>query len=80
MIRTGSIVGVLLPETSIFISACGAKDLVENTTKSCAHVCECACNEQSWMWRSGRVRYSDVHVYGCVCVCERDQSMVIIFS
>lgn len=39
MIRTGSIVGVLLPETSIFISACGAKDLVENTTKSCAHVC-----------------------------------------
>lgn len=29
MIITGSIDGVLLPETSIFVGACGAKDLVE---------------------------------------------------
>lgn len=39
MIITGSIVGVLLPHTSIFIQPRGVKDLIENTNDSCARLC-----------------------------------------
>lgn len=39
MIITGSIVGVLLLDGFIFIRACGAKDLIENTNESCARLC-----------------------------------------
>lgn len=67
MIITGSIVGVLLPETSIFISACGAKDLVENN-KSCAHVCASVHVMSTVGCGDLAVLDSDVHVYGCVSV------------
>lgn len=41
MIITGSIVGVLKPDSSIFIQASRARDLIENTNESraCKGVC-----------------------------------------
>lgn len=39
MIITGSIAGLLLPHTSIFIQPHGVKDLIENTNDSCARLC-----------------------------------------
>lgn len=64
MIITGSIVGVLLPDSSIFMRACGAKDLIENTNESCARVSVRVIRTFYWMWRVGR----DVHVFGRVSV------------
>lgn len=39
MIITGSIAGLLLPHTSIFIQPRGVKDLIENANDSCARLC-----------------------------------------
>lgn len=53
MIITGSIVGALLPASSIFTQACVAqKVLIENTNESCARLCEYAI--------LGEVQYSRV--------------------
>lgn len=70
MIITGSIVGVLLPDSSIFIRACGARDLIENTNESCARRCASVrvMSTFCWMWIFGCVQYGSVHVCGCVSV------------
>lgn len=67
MVITGSIVGALLPDSSTLIHACGAKDLIENTNESQAHVrFECACNERMWIFGLCSIRQR-----ARVCECVR---------
>lgn len=69
MIITESIVGVLLPDSSIFIQPCGAEDLIENTNESCARVLASVrvMSAIYWMWIFGCVQYRSVRV--CCRVC-----------
>lgn len=69
MIITESILGVLLPASSIFIQAHGAKDLIENTNESRARLREFVRSGHSVLVVIvGDIRYSNVHVCGSVCV------------
>lgn len=49
MIITGSIVGMLLPDSSIFMQA-QRKDLIENTNESRVRVCARGTSTFYWMW------------------------------
>lgn len=79
MIIMGSIVGVLLPYTSIFMRACGAKTLIENTNESRARACASKRALRTF-YRMQIFERSSIEQRTRLWACDRDQSMVIIFS